>query len=244
MFLFEETSMRASLSVLFAVLLPGVGVSAAPMCTAQSAAVAPWVVELYTSEGCSSCPPADRWLSTVKNRRDVVALAFHVDYWNSLGWVDRFASPAWSQRQRAVSVRSGAGFVYTPQVLLNGRDYRRWPLLPASSQPALLTLRLQRDGNRYVADITRKAGTPALAGYWVVTEDGYQTPVKAGENAGVTLHHDAVVQELQPLASVNDGELSFTPKAQTTPSVLPRHVVLVITDARTGLPIQALAAGC
>ena len=237
--------MRASLSVLFALLLPSVGVSAAPMCTAQSAAVTPWVVELYTSEGCSSCPPADRWLSSVKGRRDVVALAFHVDYWNSLGWTDRFSSPAWSQRQREVSARSGARFVYTPQVLLDGRDYRRWPLLRASSQAALLTLRLQREGNRYVADVTRKAGAPAaLAGYWVVTEDGYETPVNTGENAGATLHHDAVVRELLPLASVGNGELSFTPQASTTPSALPRHVVLVITDARTGLPIQALAAGC
>ena len=237
--------MRASLSVLFAVLLPGAGVSAAPVCTAQSAAVAPWVVELYTSEGCSSCPPADRWLSSVKGRRDVVALTFHVDYWNRLGWTDRFSSPAWSQRQREVGARSGAGFVYTPQVLLDGRDYRRWPSLPASSQAALLTLRLQRDGNRFVAEVTRKPGAPAaLAGYWVVTEDGYETPVKAGENAGATLHHDAVVRELLPLASVGNGELSFTPQASTTPSALPRHVVLVITDARTGLPVQALAAGC
>ena len=237
--------MRASLAVVFALLLPGASLSAEPMCTAQSGAIAPWVVELYTSEGCSSCPPADRWLSSVKDRRDVVALAFHVDYWNSLGWTDRFSSPAWSQRQREVSARSGARFVYTPQVLLDGRDYRRWPLLRASSQAALLTLRLQREGNRYVADVTRKAGAPAaLAGYWVVTEDGYETPVNTGENAGATLHHDAVVRELLPLASVGNGALRFTPRAPTTPSALPRHVVLVITDARTGLPIQALAAGC
>ena len=237
--------MRASLSVVLALLLPGASLSAEPMCTAQSGAIAPWVVELYTSEGCSSCPPADRWLSRVKNRRDVVALAFHVDYWNSLGWTDRFSSPAWTQRQREVGARSGAGFVYTPQVLLDGRDYRRWPSLPAARQTALLMLRLQRDGNRYVAEVTRKPGAPgALAGYWAVTEDGYETPVKAGENAGATLHHDAVVRELLPLASVGNGELRFTPQAPTTPSALPRHVVLVITDARTGLPIQALAAGC
>ncbi|MBC7663124.1 MAG: DUF1223 domain-containing protein, partial [Caulobacter sp.] len=75
--------------------------SAASLCSARSAATVPAIVELYTSEGCSSCPPAERWLSAFKGRDDVVALAFHVDYWDGLGWKDRFARPQFTQRQNA-----------------------------------------------------------------------------------------------------------------------------------------------
>src|SRR5439155_369615 len=83
--------------------------------------------------GCNSCPPADRWLSGLKGRSDVVALAFHVDYWDRLGWVDRFADAAYTRRQVEQQRLSGGGFVYTPQVLVDGRDWRRWPTLPAAS---------------------------------------------------------------------------------------------------------------
>src|SRR6516225_4364306 len=91
-------------------------------CRAASGPRAPAVVELYTSEGCSSCPPADRWLSALKDRPDVVPLAFHVDYWDSLGWKDRFAQAQFSQRQNATQHTSGARFAYTPQVILDSRD--------------------------------------------------------------------------------------------------------------------------
>ena len=74
------------------------------------------MVELYTSEGCSSCPPADRWLSALKDGPPVVALAFHVDYWDRLGWKDRNASPAYTRRQAAQQRFNGARFSYTPQV--------------------------------------------------------------------------------------------------------------------------------
>ena len=98
----------------------------ADACEVRSGPVAPVVVELYTSEGCDSCPPADRWLSGLKGREGVVALAFHVDYWDRLGWADRFASPAHTQRQQQRQRLSGARFIYTPQVIANGMDWRRW----------------------------------------------------------------------------------------------------------------------
>ena len=93
-------------------------------CSARSGAATPRVVELYTSEGCDSCPPADRWLSGLRGRDDVIALAFHVDYWDRLGWVDRFGSPAHTERQQRLSRAMGSRFVYTPQVLLDGDDVR------------------------------------------------------------------------------------------------------------------------
>ena len=84
------------------------------------------MVELYTSEGCNSCPPADRWLSTLKADPAVVALAFHVDYWDRLGWKDRFASAAFTARQAAQQATNGARFSYTPQVVVDGRDRNDW----------------------------------------------------------------------------------------------------------------------
>ena len=82
--------------------------SAQPTCSATSGATAPLVVELYTSEGCSSCPPADRWLSTLKGRPDVLALAFHVNYWDRLGWPDRFASVEATERQHKLAQLAGS----------------------------------------------------------------------------------------------------------------------------------------
>ena len=106
--------------------------AAGPVCKAGSGATAPVVVELYTSEGCSSCPPADRWLSTLKGRPDVLALAFHVDYWDRLGWPDRFATAEGTARQWALARRDGSPQVYTPQVRVNGRDARTGTL-PAAA---------------------------------------------------------------------------------------------------------------
>jgi len=227
--------------------LPAPTAAAAPgaqQCAARSGDLAPHVVELYTSEGCSSCPPADRWVSSLKGRTDVVALAFHVDYWDRLGWKDRYASPAWTQRQYDMGGRSGSKFVYTPQVLLGGRDYRRWPGLPQSDAPALVALSLSRDGASYVAQVARRPGvTGDLAGYWAVTEDGHRTQVKAGENAGSVLAHDAVVRELQMVASIDEAPMRFTPQT-TAGTGQQRRVQFVVTDAQTGVPVQALGLGC
>ncbi len=232
-------------ALLFTVATLAGAASHAAQCSAQSGAGAPLVVELYTSEGCSSCPPADRWLSQVKGRGDVVALAFHVDYWDRLGWTDRYASAAWTKRQYEVGARSGAGFVYTPQVLVNGRDYRRWPSLPAGAAAAPVALSLARDGEAYVAQVTRQAGAPRnLSGYWAVTEDGHVTQVKSGENHGATLKHDAVVRELLHVAVVGDGALRFQPRPAEPGGAGTRRVQFVVTDAQTGTPLQALALGC
>src|SRR5881394_898637 len=101
--------MRAPVSTIAAcAALAAAAASAAPpaMCKAQSPATSTPVIELYTSEGCSSCPPADRWLSTLKAdaaKGRVVAQAFHVGYWDYIGWVDRFASPAYTERQHQVA---------------------------------------------------------------------------------------------------------------------------------------------
>lgn len=220
---------------------------AAPACQATAGAVAPTVVELYTSEGCSSCPPADRWLSTLKGRADVLPLAFHVSYWDRLGWVDRYASAEGTERQVQLGRAADGGGVYTPQVLAAGRDWRSWPRLPAASTaPSPVALTLARDGDTVTAQIeARSAGAARLAGYWAVTEDQHVSKVRAGENAGETLRHDAVVRLYRPVAawaaaSPQKLQLQVSRGEQANP----RRVVFVVTDAQTQRPLQAVALSC
>ena len=221
-------------------------------CTAAGArAVAP-VVELYTSEGCNSCPPADRWLSKLKSDPTVVALAFHVDYWDRLGWKDRFASAAFTARQAAQQSTNGARFSYTPQVVVDGRDRTDWSRATLSSPerpPAAVAVEVARRGDAFVATVTPAAGAPQrLAAYWAVTEQGHVTAVKAGENEGVTLHHDFVVRDYEPIAawaarSGAAATFSFKPANAADPAH-PRSVNLVVVDATSGRPVQAVKVSC
>ena len=135
--------------VVFAAMLPAI--AAAAECTARSRPTVTPVVELYTSEGCSSCPPADRWLSQLAPEAAagrVVPLGFHVDYWDYIGWRDPFASKRATERQRQVQSTAGARYVYTPQVVVGGRDFRAWhssavPALAAiGSKPATASIEL------------------------------------------------------------------------------------------------------
>src|SRR6476659_11420511 len=118
--------MRILLAVLASCLMSA---AQAQKCTARSGDKTAVLVELYTSEGCNSCPPADRWLSGVARtypRDRVVPLALHVDYWDYIGWKDPYARREFSQRQRRLSQLQRASFVYTPQVLVQGRDFPGW----------------------------------------------------------------------------------------------------------------------
>ena len=221
-------------------------------CSAQSAAAAPPVVELYTSEGCSSCPPADEWLSRLKADPSIVALAFHVDYWDRLGWKDRFASAAYTQRQAQQHATSGARFSYTPQVIVDGADRPDWPRAQIASlgrSRAPIEVRLVRDANRFEASVKTLGKQPLqLAAYWAVTEQGHVSAVKAGENDGVTLTHDFVVREYRQVAAWDARAdapvtLHFEP-THSADRAHPRQVNLVIVDAATGRPVQAVKLGC
>ncbi len=221
-------------------------------CSVRSGATAAPVIELFTSEGCNSCPPADRWMSTFKTDPGVVALAFHVDYWDRLGWKDRFASPAYTQRQAQTQASSGARFSYTPQVLLDGADRKDWPrvaapLSAAQRQPSRVDVTLMREAERFSATIVPASGAPArLAAYWALTEDNHVTAVKAGENEGVTLKHDYVVREYRPVAAWNASTPTTLRFEPSTPrdAAHPAEVNLVVVDADSGRPLQALKLGC
>jgi hypothetical protein len=220
-------------------------------CAKQSGEQVPWVVELYTSEGCSSCPPADRWLSGLKVKPDVVALSFHVDYWDRLGWKDRFSSAAYSQRQSQLLRTSGARYLYTPQVVVAGRDQPRWSGLAwgARSRPASVQVNLRRQGDLYRAELWPLPGAPTrVTGFWALTEDGHASAVKSGENSGAMLAHDFVVREYEPIAAWDAQSqpvlvLQFSPTRPPDPQH-PRHVNLVLVDAENGRPLQALKLGC
>ena len=227
---------------------------AAGTCRARSGPAITPVVELYTSEGCSSCPPADQWLSRLKADPGVVALAFHVDYWDRLGWKDRFASAAYTQRQTQSQRSSGARFSYTPQVIIDGADQPEWSRanLPSSVKGravATVEVSLAREGSRFSASVAPGAGAPPrLAAYWAVTEQGHVSAVKAGENDGATLKHDYVVREYKPVAAWraagNAPTLLEFESTLAADAAHARAVNLVIIDADSGRPVQALKLGC
>lgn len=222
----------------------------AATCEARSGTRAPTVVELYTSEGCSSCPPADRWLSGLHARDGVLALSFHVTYWDRLGWPDRFAQAAFTERQRALMAASGAAFVYTPQVVVDGRDWRQWPQLPRGSTAAPASVELVRVGDRVTARVEPVASDRGgrWGGYWAVVEDGHLSDVRAGENAGSRLRHDHVVRHYQPVpgwTAAAKQQLEWrVPPSTEAGQASARRVVFVLTDGASQRPLQAVALAC
>ncbi|MET0336001.1 MAG: DUF1223 domain-containing protein [Rhizobacter sp.] len=230
------------------VLLPLVASAVAQTCNAKSGSMPATVVELYTSEGCNSCPPADKWLSALPARADVVALAMHVDYWDHLGWRDRLAARVYTDRQTYQQRVNGSRYNYTPQVVVNGRDRKDWSSLkPPALTATPVEITLAREGAVVNATV-RSSSTTQLAAYWAVTEMGHRSAVRAGENAGVTLLHDHVVRELQEVPAWKAGagaltQLQFRPGTPADAGH-PRHVNLVVVDAATGRPVQALKLAC
>jgi hypothetical protein len=233
---------------------------AASACAATSGRDTLPLVELYTSEGCDSCPSADRWLSATypPARSDAAAsvLAFHVDYWDRLGWKDRFASPQFTARQHAAMRANGATFVYTPQVLVQGRDIesgRRHraaeAVAAARARPARATLVLDAPGfgegttNVRMRATVPTAGAHRNAALWLAyTDSGHTTDVKAGENRGVRLTHDHVVRAVYgPYPVDADGDATTT-VAVTPPAERGRSPALVafVQDAKTGDVLQTL----
>jgi hypothetical protein len=219
----------------------------APACRAESTATRTPVIELYTSEGCSSCPPADRWISTLKGLAasgKVVAQAFHVAYWDYIGWIDRFATPAHTVRQREVASANRLGNIYTPQLVRDGRDWRDFSgAFPSSSEPAGAAIRLARSS----ADVVEAEVTPAAPGawsaYWTVTEHGHSSKVNAGENSGELLRHDFVVRQYVPAGRYQGAQkLKLHPVAPTPGHA--QQVNLVVFEPMTGKPLQALSLGC
>jgi hypothetical protein len=210
-----------SVAALFAVLAAGLHLAARAATPApQGDPGTPVVLELFTSQGCSSCPPADRLLSQLGRERSagvVIPLAFHVDYWNYLGWSDPFSSPRWSARQQAYARIFGGNRIYTPQLVVNGRKEcvgsQRGEVLQsiaaARRQASLARVSLSVDPPARAAGaaaptmrvhagltLLHETGERPLELWVALAESGLTTPVRAGENAASTLRDDFVVRRL------------------------------------------------
>ncbi len=195
--------------------------AAAPAaCSAQSAAHTVALIELYTSEGCDSCPPADRWLAALEregvSRDKAVPLALHVDYWDYIGWKDPYAKPLFSARQKEAGAISRSSVVYTPQVMLAGRDFRKWSsgglaaeLRRINAQPAraAIDLALRDAGGRVEVRAATTAADGADAALYVAWYDsGLTSDVRAGENKGAVLRHDYVARDWSGPVALDSGE--------------------------------------
>ncbi len=179
--------------------------------------------------------------------------AFHVAYWDYIGWADRFAAPVHTQRQRQLAAWNGLRSIYTPQVLLNARDWRQWrgafASVPLSDETASARIQLRQSAAEvFDATVTMDAGSPATwAAYWTVTEDAHQTAVAAGENAGEQLRNDHVVRQYVPAGSYRTLPASPQTLVLHTIAASARHaraVNLVVFDPRNGKTLQALALRC
>jgi hypothetical protein len=169
-----------------------------------SAATAPVLVELFTSQGCNTCPPADAFLGELAQRADVVALSLHVDYWNGLGWPDPFSSPEMTQRQRAYARGFGSGNVYTPQMVVDGRahHHRRDVVerhIAEARRQSKIALALSNDASGAIS-LVLPAARAAGAVLWLALFDAkHTTEIRRGENAGRTLSYSNVVREMRRL---------------------------------------------
>jgi len=169
------------------------------------------LIELFTSEGCSSCPPAERWLGALKNDpglwRDFVPVSFHVDYWDNLGWLDRFATPAFTQREYAYAASWGTSSVYTPCFVRDGAEWKpdaAWASSPRANEDTggkpvprnQLTVEIDGSGRGEVEFTpmtpSSEGQAATFAAHLALLGGGFSSRVTAGENSGETLRHEFV----------------------------------------------------
>lgn len=216
----------------------------------ESSATPTQLIELYTAEGCSSCPPAERWLSALKHDdrlwRTLVPVAFHVDYWDSLGWPDVYAQPAFTTRQQATST----GTMYTPEFVVNGREWRGWfareSLPNATNNPGVLRVSLNDDDVLVVftPNTGPNTGNTDFDAHVALLRSGLVADVTRGENSGRRLVHDFVVLGL------SSTRLERQPEGYQAHSVLPKTGKLMPAElsiaawvTRRGETIPLQAAG-
>ena len=212
----------------------------------------PVLVELFTSEGCSTCPPADDLLALLKQKQPIegvqlIALGFHVDYWDTKGWKDRFSSNVYTRRQEGYAKRLHDE-VYTPQMVIDGDHLiQDGPTIPpivtaAASVPKPVNVLLEQSAENAQLQIQGSAGNAEA--FLAVVEDGLETLVKGGENQGKTLHHAAVVRDWHAL-----GAASHISGKKTIPLNIPAdadrsrlQLVAFVQDAASGrvLGLQAV----
>jgi hypothetical protein len=234
--------------------------ASAAACSAVSGDKTAALVELYTSEGCDSCPPADRWLSSLGERgyvpSRVVPLSLHVDYWDYIGWKDPYAKPAFSGRQRKLTQLQRLAFVYTPQVMLQGRDFRGWrtgafdaAVARINAEPARARIALSIEAAapdaltvEARADLLDLGHLKDAALYLASYENRLSGAVTAGENRGHTLKHDYVVMEWLGPYDLPAGQRAERRRVALLPKAIPANsgVVAFVQNRRSLEVLQAL----
>lgn len=214
------------------------------------------LLELYTSEGCNSCPPAERWVSHLQQDRQLwtqlVPVALHVDYWDDGGWKDPFDRHAYTERQQQIAgeAHSLTGMViYTPQFVLDGHDWRGWlndKPLEADNTAKPGPLRLSADGRKVTVHFSpTQQHSETLETHVVLLAFGVDMPVGAGENKGATLRHDfLVVSDANGgLVKAKDGTYQALVKLRPAVAVKATRYALAAWISATGSPLPIQAAG-
>lgn len=209
------------------------------------------LVELYSSEGCSSCPPAEEWLSSLKKHdqlwKSFVPLEFHVDYWNRLGWVDPFASKKFTKRQHKYADSWGSRTVYTPGFVLQGTEWKpRRPADLTKTTPIVGDLVVtQKSPRSFEVTFTPRNAAPRSGAYQVnLALLGHDLTVKVprGENAGRTLHHDFVVLKLVQGQSMSSAKSVYKAviEAQASGSQADKVKSIAVWVSRDSKPVQVV----
>jgi hypothetical protein len=202
----------------------------------------PVVVELYTSQGCSSCPPADAMFRELAEREDVIALSMHVDYWDYIGWKDEFADPQHAARQRNYARVAGRRSIYTPQMIVNGqtdiegaKPMKLSEALMAHSKKPSMSVDLARAGDQIAVSAQASGSASDYVVYSMRYQPLRQARITRGENAGHTLSYANVVEGLQIVGQWN----GVTPlsMAFNAPGAAP--VVVLIQDGPAGRIVGA-----
>ena len=238
--------------------LPGFSFAAGLSCSARSGNTTVPLLELYTSEGCSSCPPADDWLSSLRRSGlvpdRVVPLALHVDYWNDLGWEDSYSQKTFTDRQYRLADLNRMRTVFTPQFVLNGRNLTRWhsradseiKRINATAPQAGIALVL----SRHARDIGITADAETLSQmaqtdlYLAVYENNLSHDIGAGENQNLTLHHEYVARQLiGPVPLKDNGKVHLVRDISLDKSWKESDmgVVAFVQNRNNGAVLQALS---
>ncbi len=209
------------------------------------------VIELFTSQGCSSCPAADKLLATYADREDVLALSYNVDYWDYLGWKDTLASHDFSQRQRDYSSARGDGDVYTPQAVIDGRTHVPGSLkndienaIATNSGALSVPIDLSTTADAVTVHIGAAPSDMPHATLWLVMYDRAVTvPIGRGENSGKTITYSNVVRKMRPIAMWTGASMSVDlAKSEIEHAKADRCAVLLQTELKDGLPGPILGA--
>lgn len=205
----------------------------------ESGPVKVHLIELFTSQGCSSCPPAEAWLSKLKSEpglwKDFIPLAFHVDYWDRLGWRDPFAAKQWTARQYQYSEAWRSEGVYTPGFVLDGREWMERSVPKASNEKSG-ALKLSISSGKIVAEFQpADGGTNDVVFHMATLGFDLTTKVTAGENSGRSLGQDFVV-----LALTNQKMLAGKTEFAFNPDSRAGAIAAWITSANQLEPIQAV----